>query len=139
MTRSEARLIRSRLETAAQHVPELEAYDVIWMYPRWTAAGSYSAGKVWEYGGKLWRCRQDHQGQAGYAPSAATAALWEVIPMPGEQGTIDNPIAYSFGMALEKGKYYTEAGIEYLCTRDTGAPVYNTLAELVGLYVEVVS
>ena len=42
-------------------------------------------------------------------------------------------------MALENGKYYTQSDVLYRCTRDTGNPVYNTLAELVGIYVEVVT
>ena len=136
MTRTEAQAIRAKLETAAQHVPEIEAYDVIWMYPRWTEDGTYTTGKVWEYGGKLYRCRQDHTGQASYTPDK-TPALWELIPMPGEEGTKDNPIAYSIGMALEKDKYYTENGVLYICTRSTGAPVYNPLEALIGHYVEV--
>lgn len=34
------------------------------------------------------------------------------------------------------GKYYTQDGIVYVCTRDTVNPVYNNLADLVGIYVE---
>ena len=136
MKRSEAHLIRSRLEQAAQHIPEIEAYDVIWMYPLWTEDGQYTTGKVWEYGGKLYRCRQAHTGQAGYEPPN-TPALWELIPLPGEEGTHDNPYQYAPGMALLEGKYYTEADVLYICTRDTGVPVYQALADLVGLYVEV--
>jgi hypothetical protein len=41
-------------------------------------------------------------------------------------------------MALKNGKYYIQDGVIYLCNRDTGNPVYNALAELVGLYVEAV-
>ena len=132
-----ANLIRERLERAAQHIPEIEAYDVVWLYPRWTEDGQYTTGKVWEYDEKLYRCRQDHTGQAGYEPPN-TPALWELIPMPGEEGTKDNPIAYSIGMALSEGLYYTEDDVEYLCTRDTGIPVYVALSALVGQFVEVV-
>ena len=39
-------------------------------------------------------------------------------------------------MALENGKYYMHDGVIYKCVRDTGAPVYNALNELVGIYVE---
>ena len=39
-------------------------------------------------------------------------------------------------MALEAGKYYSQSGAVYLCTRDTVNPVYSDLADLVGLYVE---
>ena len=42
-------------------------------------------------------------------------------------------------MVLESGKYYSQDGVTYHCTRDTGNPVYHALSELVGLYVEVVS
>ena len=38
-------------------------------------------------------------------------------------------------MALKAGKYYSQSGKTYLCNRDTGNPVYNALADLVGLYV----
>ena len=40
-------------------------------------------------------------------------------------------------MELTAGLYCTQDGVTYLCTRSTGQPVYNSLAELVGLYVEV--
>ena len=41
-------------------------------------------------------------------------------------------------MELFNGKYYSQSGVVYHCFRDTGTPVYNNLADLVGLYVEVV-
>lgn len=33
--------------------------------------------------------------------------------------------------------YYTQDDLTYLCIRSTGVPVYNDLAELVGIYVEL--
>ena len=42
-------------------------------------------------------------------------------------------------MELEEGKYYSQDGVTYLCTRDTGIPVYNALKDLVGIYVEAAS
>jgi len=47
MTREEAYTIREKLESAAQYVPETEAYEMAWMYPVWTAENSYTAGKIW--------------------------------------------------------------------------------------------
>ena len=41
-------------------------------------------------------------------------------------------------MALTAGRYYIQDYTIYRCTRDTGIPVYNPLAELVGVYVEAV-
>ena len=38
---------------------------------------------------------------------------------------------------MESGKYCSQSGVVYLCTRDTVNPVYSDLAGLVGLYVEV--
>ena len=139
MKRTKILQLRQRLEQMAQHIPEIEAYDAVWMYPKWTEDGSYTAGKTWEHEGKLWRCRQAHDGQAAYAPSVDTAALWELIPPPGEEGTIDKPIAYAPGMTLQQGLYYTQSDVLYLCTRDSGGPVYHDLSALVGLYVEVAS
>ena len=49
-----------------------------------------------------------------------------------------DPIPYDGNMALEAGKYYIQDYVIYLCNRDTVNPVYNPLAELVGLYVETV-
>ena len=61
--------------------------------------------------------------------------LWEQINET-HAGTLDDPIPYDGNMALESGKHYIQDGAIYLCTRDTGFPVYNALADLVGVYVE---
>ena len=41
-------------------------------------------------------------------------------------------------MELYAGMYYSQLGVTYRCTRDTGNPVYQPLADLVGIYVETV-
>ena len=51
-------------------------------------------------------------------------------------GTLYDPIPYEGNMALVSGKYYSQDGVTYLCSRDTVNPVYNPLCELVGIYVE---
>ena len=104
-------------------------------YPEWAAGQDYTAGYKVQYGGKLWRCLQPHTSQTGWEPSTATASLWEEI-CENHDGTMADPIPYSGNMALESGKYYSQSGAVYLCTRDTVNPVYNALADLVGLYVE---
>jgi hypothetical protein len=53
-------------------------------------------------------------------------------------GTADEPIPYNGNMTLLKGKYYVQSDKICLCNRDTEIPVHNTLAELVGLYVNEV-
>ena len=48
--------------------------------------------------------------------------------------------AYNTGDKVSyNGKYYTQDGVLYKCTRDTGNPVYHALSALVGTYVEVVN
>lgn len=104
-------------------------------YPEWAAGVDYTAGYKVQRGGKLWRCVQAHASQTGWEPSTATASLWEEI-CESHAGTLTDPIPYSGNMALESGKYYSQSGAVYLCTRDTVNPVYNALADLVGIYVE---
>ena len=105
-------------------------------YPEWASGMDYSTGYKVQRGGKLWRCLQAHTAQAGWEPDN-TPALWTEI-CETHAGTLDDPIPYSGNMALESGKYYIQDYVIYLCNRDTINPVYNPLAELVGLYVETV-
>ena len=74
--------------------------------------------------------------QAHYPPGVGTESLYTRIDEIHEGAKYD-PIPYDGNMALENGKYYIQYGVTYLCSRDTGNPVYNALSELVGLYVEV--
>lgn len=105
-------------------------------YPEWAADTEYTIGYKVQRNGKLWRCIQAHTSQAGWEPENA-ASLWTEI-CESHAGTLEDPIPYSGNMALESGKYYSQDNKVYRCTRDTGNPVYNTLSELVGLYVEEV-
>ena len=74
--------------------------------------------------------------QAHYPPGEGTESLYTRIDEI-HDGTKYDPIPYNGNMALENGKYYIENGVIYLCNRDSGIAVYNTLADLVGIYVEV--
>ena len=112
------------------------ALRMVEFYPEWSAEQAYTAGYKAQRGGKLWRCLQAHTAQAGWEPENA-ASLWEQI-CEAHDGTKYDPIPYDGNMALTEGLYYTQGGVTYLCNRSTGQPVYNALAELVGLYVEVV-
>lgn len=94
-------------------------------------------GKIVSHDGKLWRVRQTHTAQADWMPSLDSASLWEVIEVE-HSGTLDDPIPYSAPMEIFNGKYYTEDGITYLCTRDSGIALSHPLSALVGVYVEIV-
>lgn len=117
-------------------VDDNTALRMLEFYPEWASGMDYSIGYKVQHGGKLWRCVQAHTSQSGWEPEN-TPALWTEI-YESHAGTLTDPIPYSGNMALEAGKYYIQDYVIYLCTRDTGNPVYNPLADLVGLYVETV-
>lgn len=105
-------------------------------FPAWTAGTGYCAGFMIHDVGRLWRCLQEHTSQTGWEPENAPA-LWEQVCWHYE-GTADDPIPYEGNMLLENGKHYCQNGEIYRCIRDSENPVYHSLAELVGLYVEAV-
>lgn len=127
-------LITAQINTLS--VDDATALRMVEFYPAWTAGTAYSADYKVQRSGKLWRCVQAHTAQAGWEPENA-ASLWTQID-ESHAGTQEDPIPYEGNMALESGKYYTQGGVKYRCTRDTVNPVYSALEELVGLYVEVV-
>ena len=136
MRRSEAIKLRQHIETAVQTLTDSEALEVRVLHPEWASDTDYTAGYKVQRGGRLWRCLQAHTSQIGWEPENA-ASLWTEI-CESHAGTLEDPIPYSGNMALESGKYYSQDGKVYRCTRDTGNPVYNALSELVGMYVEEV-
>ena len=135
MRKSEALKLRHHIETAVQSLPDSEALEAVTLYRAWVTGVDYPAGYKTKFGGKLWRCVQAHTSQTGWEPGN-TPALWTEI-CESHAGTLADPIPYDGNMALEAGKYYIQDYVIYLCNRDTVNPVYNPLAELVGLYVEV--
>lgn len=95
------------------------------------------AGYKFQYGGKLYKTRQaNYTFVAHYPPEAGTESLYEAINET-HSGTAADPIPYDGNMALTAGLYYVQDYTVYLCNRDTGAPIYRALADLVGVYVEV--
>lgn len=126
-----------------------DALEVVEFFPEFLVDEGFKEGDTvakgtkFKYNGKLYAVVQDHTILAHYYPSINTASLYvEVTPdyneAGEEMGTINNPIPYEGNMVLENGKYYSQDDVVYLCTRDSGNPVYHALKDLVGLYVEVV-
>lgn len=136
MRKSEAIRYRGVIEQAAQSLDDNTALTAVALYPEWAPGVDYTTSHKVQRSGKLYRCIQTHTAQDGWEPEI-TASLWAQINEI-NSGTLDDPIPYSGNMALSAGLYYTQDGDVYRCTRDTGNPVYNSLAELVGLYVEEV-
>lgn len=135
-------MVRVQINTLA--VDDATALRMAAFYPEWESGKAYTAengcsvGYKVVQGGKLYKLRQEHTSQDSWAPGmTGTESLWEEI-CEQHDGTKYDPIPYNGNMALENGKYYTQYGVLYKCTRDTGNPVYHSLSALVGTYVEVV-
>lgn len=126
-------LIREQINTLA--VDDNTALRMREFYPEWAANIAYKVGFKVQYGGKLYKVTTAHTSQADWTPKTA-ATLYARIDETHDGSEFD-PIPYEGNMALENGKYYTQYGAVYLCNRNTVNPVYNALADLVGVYVEV--
>ena len=95
-------------------------------------------GFKFTHGEKLYKTLQAQLTIAAhYPPGIGTESLYTEI-CETHDGSKYDPIPYSGNMALENGKYYIQGSVTYLCIRDTGNPVYDNLADLVGLYVETI-
>lgn len=113
-------------------------------YPKWEPDTEYTAdagrpvGYKVQHSGKLWKLKREHTSLLNWEPGATgTESLWEEVNET-HSGELTDPVPYEGNMALTAGLHYIQDGTIYLCTRDTGNPVYNALKDLVGLYVEVV-
>ena len=117
-----------------------DALSVKGVYPEWeTLIGKeVKQGDKMQCDGRLWKVLQQHTVQEQWRPGTGTESLYTEI-VETASGTADDPIPYNNNMELEQGKYYIQDGITYLCTRNTEIPVYQPLADLVGIYVELYS
>lgn len=94
------------------------------------------SGYKFQHNGKLYKTiPATHTFQSDWVPGVGTESIYTRIDEE-HAGTLADPIPYDGNMALTDGLYYTQGGMTYLCTRDTGIAVYNALSELVGIYVE---
>lgn len=136
-----ARALRPVIEQLAEdYLDDTQALENTELFPLWKADTWYDQGKRLRHEGddRLYRVRQGHTSSALYPPgSVGSEALYEEVAEEG-QGTKGNPIPYNNNMELEEGKYYIQFEVEYYCFRSTGTAVYNNLADLVNIYVNVV-
>ena len=131
-------LIASQINSLA--VDDSTALRMAEFYPEWKdliGTTVDKAGFKFTHGGELYKTiPEQHTFQADWVPGEGTESLYTRID-ESHAGTLTDPIPYSGNMALEAGKYYSQNGVVYLCTRDTVNPVYSALADLAGLYVEI--
>lgn len=138
MTRYQARQMRKLLEKQTESMTDDEIINYPAFVEKWKAGTNYAVDKRVEYNGVIYKVLQAHTSQGTWLPGTGTESLYTRIDEQ-HDGTKYDPIPYSGNMALEAGKYYIQSGKTYLCNRDTGNPVYHTLAALVGLYVTEVT
>lgn len=121
-------------------VDDNTALRMLEFYPEWADLIGKTVDKAeykFQHGGKLYKTiPANHTFQADWIPGVGTESLYTRIDET-HDGSRYDPIPYDGNMALTAGLYYIQDGVTYLCNRDTANPVYNTLAELVGLYVEI--
>ena len=142
MTRAEALAFRKKIESAAILLPDEQALESIELFPAWEPI-AYTEGDRCRYNDKLYKCYNAITGDNPTWTPDVTAAHWEVVAKPEEEGTLNNPIAAEVGMRYYKDKYYKERDKIYKCTRDDnsgqGTILYYTPSQLVGQYFEEVT
>ena len=122
---------------ARTDIPNEEALDRAVVIFDWNTyiGKTLNEGQCVVYNEDVYRVRQTHTVQEHYAPSLDTASLYEVIVLTAS-GTMEDPIPYTPPMEIFEGRYYTQSGVVYRCTRDSGTALSHDLSALVGLYVE---
>lgn len=134
---------REVYDTAAAYLTDDEALTVKNAYWQWEdlvkEAKTVDKGYRFLYGNSLWRTEQPKYTFAAHQIPGAQGmeSLFSMIDET-HAGTLEDPIPYSRNMEIFKGKYYIQNDVVYLCTRDSGKPLYHDLPALVGSYVEVV-
>lgn len=117
-----------------------QALTVKSLYPNWEnfIGQQLTVGQKVQYNNKLFKVIQEHTAQENWSPGIDTASLFTEI-VEDHTGTIDDPIPYpeDGNMIIYNGTYYIENQIIYKCIRDSGQPLYTSLSNVVGNYVEV--
>lgn len=126
-------MVRQQINTLS--VDDQTAYRMREFYPEWAADQSYTVGYKVLCGGELYKVLQTHTSQSAWTPDIAPSLFVRIDEQ--HDGTKYDPIPYNGNMELYAGKYYSQSGVTYRCTRDTGTAVFHPLSELIGLYVEI--
>lgn len=142
MTEQQARKYRAIIEQGAQTLSDTDALAVKTLYPEWAdlVAAQYTtdkAGFKFLHSGDLYKTiPAAHTFASQWVPGVGTESIYTRIDEQ-HDGSRYDPIPYNGNMELYAGQYYSQLGVTYRCTRATGQAVFNPLADLVGIYVEV--
>lgn len=127
----------------AQMLTDTDALNAKALYTTWQELvdANYTAEKKYykfTHEDILYKSIQDNfTFQAQWIPGQGTESIFTRIDET-HTGTQEDPIQYHTNMEVFENKYYTEDGILYRCTRNSGQALYNKASELVGHYFEVV-
>ena len=130
--------LKELAQTQVEALTDDEAKKVPALFPLWETEKAYAVGdRVW-YQASLYKCVQAHTSQSTWNPKDAVS-LWANVSEESQDadGSREHPFAWESGMTSYEGKYYTENGILYLCTRDSGNPLYFPISSLIGTYFQV--
>lgn len=139
-----AKAVKPLYQKGAQHLTDQEALKVKSIYPTWEECVELKqidtngeTGYKFTYNGDLYSCVNPNPTfQADWVPGIPTASLYTRIDET-HAGTYEDPVPYEGNMILEAGKYYSQDGVIYVCTRDSGIQLVQPLKDLVGHYVEI--
>lgn len=130
------------VKDAVQSFDDETALSVKSLYPEWEdlIGETVKLGTKFNYWGFLYKTAQDNLLiQEQYKPGAdGTESLYTYTDETHE-GTHDDPIPYYGNQILEKGKFYTQDDVLYICTNGSGTAVFDRLEDLhafVAQYVE---
>lgn len=145
MTYTERALqLRPIMEQAAQSLDDSTALTAVELFPQWSSLvaerRTVDEGFRFQYSGNLYRTEQHtYTFVETYIPG--TEGMESLFSKVDEThaGTIEDPIPYEQNMEIYEGLYYSQYDVVYLCTRDSGQPLYHDLSALIGSYVEVVA
>lgn len=138
-----AQSLRVAMDTAGAALTDAQALTCKLLYRQWVKLIGTTAtpGQRFLHGDTLFKVHADaskHTFSREWEPGVTTASLYEAIDEE-HSGTLDDPIPFTQPMEIYNGKYYSQNGKTYLCTRDSGKPLAFDLADLVGLYVTEVT
>lgn len=129
---------RSLARSADSGLTDTQKAQVCRFFPTWDEllkkGEQLPAGTELQYGGDYYKVIQAHTPQADWKPSEQHA-LYAYVSS--HDGTLDDPIPYRRWMLLEKGKYYTQFDVLYLCTTDSIVGYDEDLAGLAALVTVV--
>lgn len=118
---AQAEVVHASIQTLAVSAPdEVLMEQPTSMYETWAAGETYSYNQPIVHNGQLYRVAQSGGVTAqAHQPPDAAGMLAVYRPLNAEnQGTLEDPIPWVYGMDCHTGKYYSYNDKVYLCKGD---------------------